>query len=454
MPLRISRNRRLAKDLGESQVIFLERCINSISGVLPHIEAIDWRIQDYEPTRVKWASRHRLELIIQIGLKVTQGYSVMFRVRRRQLPAGVGAMARTLDMRERAICESVATLVDGLFANENILHPTSLTALDRTFDELIVAKYLRNYHNLEFDPEKLFRAFRILAEQTYEKSPLTFGCIIDPSLPEAAQDEFIFPDHFLAKKRYRALSDGFRTSYLVSNNGRFAQFSDLPRSIGSAASRSYFPEWSRDMAMQCRHGRIGVLLTRHGDILVLDAGTLRFTYRAGHWQYWNHAHLVDLLRNSARAQRVPPKIISRVVNRLYRAALDSSFRRSGALFVLLRNRQQVGELVRAADRIGNESRQPIDEAFDRALPRQTIQQLPKALLVELAALDGAVVVNNHGELMAYGAVLDPKSKGRVGAEEGSRTKAAIGASNYGLALKVSADGEIVAYREGKEFIRI
>lgn len=454
MPFRIPSSRRLAKDLGRDRAAFLERCVNSISSILPHIDATGWRIHDYEPTQVKWASNKLLELKVQIGIKVARGYSLTFAVRRKRLPAGVGAISRTLSKRERVICESIASLVGSIFADESVLQITSLIALDRIFEELVVAEYLRKFHDLEFDPEKLFRAFRLLAEQTYEKSALTFGCIIDPFRTGVPQDEFEFPDAFLEKKRYRVLSDGYRTSYVVSKEGYFTQFADLPTSTGSAPPRSYFPEWSRDMAMQCRNGRIGVLLTRHGDILILEAGTLRLTYRAGHWQYWNHSHLVDLLRSSARAQRVSPKIIGFVVNRLYRAALDSSFRRSGALFVLLRNRQQAGDLVRAADLIGNQSRPQIDEAFDLGLPSRLIQRLPTPLLVELASLDGAVVVNNSGELMAYGAVLDPKRKGRADAEEGSRTKAAIGASKYGLALKVSADGEIVAYREGREFIRI
>ena len=64
------------------------------------------------------------------------------------------------------------------------------------------------------------------------------------------------------------------------------------------------------------------------------------------------------------------------------------------------------------------------------------------------------MVNNHGHLMAYGAVLQPKRKGRADAEEGSRTNAAIGASFYGLAVKVSSDGDIVVFVGGEEFLRV
>jgi DNA integrity scanning protein DisA with diadenylate cyclase activity len=69
-------------------------------------------------------------------------------------------------------------------------------------------------------------------------------------------------------------------------------------------------------------------------------------------------------------------------------------------------------------------------------------------------LDGAIVLTNQGELRGYGAVLEPRRRGRIEAEEGSRTKAAVGASIYGLAVKVSSDGGITVYARGKELISV
>ncbi len=63
-------------------------------------------------------------------------------------------------------------------------------------------------------------------------------------------------------------------------------------------------------------------------------------------------------------------------------------------------------------------------------------------------------MENSGRILAYGAVLRPKKQGTLKGSEGSRTKAAIGASNYGVAVKISSDGEIAVYHSGKEFIRM
>ena len=76
------------------------------------------------------------------------------------------------------------------------------------------------------------------------------------------------------------------------------------------------------------------------------------------------------------------------------------------------------------------------------------------MTVELASLDGAVVLENSGRILAYGAVLQPKKAGKLRGAEGSRTKAAIGASNYGLAVKISSDGDISIFYEGREFIHV
>jgi len=195
-------------------------------------------------------------------------------------------------------------------------------------------------------------------------------------------------------------------------------------------------------------------LSRQGDILVFDEGTLRFTYRYGRWQYWNHAHLVHLLRDRARAQRVPKKILGRVVNAIYRAALDVSFRRSGGLFVVLHNRKSLRDIARSGDAIGDPKRSATDLEFDTVIREHHIQSLPRVVVVELASLDGAIVLDNSGRIRAYGVVLQPKKAGRLRGTEGSRTKAAIGASKYGLAVKISSDGDITVYYESKEFIKM
>jgi hypothetical protein len=124
------------------------------------------------------------------------------------------------------------------------------------------------------------------------------------------------------------------------------------------------------------------------------------------------------------------------------------------LFVILHNQSSLGEIVRFGDAIGDRNRSETDSAFDEVIGEYKFQSLPRSIAAELASLDGAVVLANSGRILAYGAILRPRRAGRMHGTEGSRTKAAIGASHYGLCIKISADGDIVTYHSGEEFLRI
>lgn len=122
--------------------------------------------------------------------------------------------------------------------------------------------------------------------------------------------------------------------------------------------------------------------------------------------------------------------------------------------MVLHNQKDVHEMVRTGDAIGDPGRRQDDRDFDGVIERHKMQSLPRAVAVEIASLDGAVVLANSGRILAYGAVLQPRKAGKIRGSEGSRTKAAIGASMYGLAVKISSDGDITVYYDGSEFFRI
>ena len=337
-----------------------------------------------------------------------------------------------------------------LTLHSDSVNAASLQAIRTSFDELVVSEHVSQHHGLSLSLRELFAGLHKLAEQTYENKALTFGCILDHAAKSKAS--VAFPRDFLTTKKYRALSDRYHTAYYLSGSGQVIDFVDLDEFEDRELSgKHFYPSWAASMARASRDRKCGIVLSRQGDLLVFDNGTLRFTYRYGRWQYWNHSHLVTLLRDRARAQHVAPSFLGRLIGEVYRSALDISFRRSGALFVILRNTANLRMVVRTGDAISDPGRSPADAAFDQAISGKNVAD---AVMVELASLDGAVVLNNSAEILAYGAVLRPKKSGRLLGSEGSRTKAAIGASLYGLSVKVSSDGDITVYHKGKEFIRI
>ena len=452
----LRKNSGLRSELGENGYNFLEYCAGAVERILPHVESGSWIEEEWQEPGAFWTDVQRREfrLRVSIGSK-SDGRTVSTVVARRSVPVGGNIASQTLDIREHDICKRIAKRISLVLATSaSTKNDVSLSAIRNAFDEQIIAEHLKSHHTLELELADVFQSLHELAEETYENKSLTFGCLLDPN-QSANEKPSLFPRDLLESKKYKALSDGFRTAYHVSCEGAVINFLDLRTTDNSPLSSSHFyPQWAEDLAAANRGGRCGLCLSRHGDVLVFDEGNLRFSYRYGRWQLWNHRHLVNLLKNRARAQHVQPAVLGKVVSSIYRAALDVSFRRSGGLFVVLRNRKHRRCVVRSGDAVGDSSRQKADREFDNIVRSQKIQTLPRAIAAELASLDGAVVLDNGGRILAYGAVLDPKKKGRLRGTEGSRTKAAIGASNYGLAIKISSDGDITVYHDGEKFIRM
>lgn len=286
MTLKIPRRRLLAQELGEPATLLLESAANSITRILPHTDVSRWTIaRGCQGSSVSWDTSGHRKINVTIGIEAGGGHTLRCDVTRKIVPQGVGAIQRSLSLRELEICRTIITQLSNLFSASDAPSDQVFAVVSAIFDELVVAQPLKEQHDIEIDPEQFFIALRALAEQTYENHALAFGCIIDPARTQLPEAEARFPEDFLAAKRYRALSDAYYTSYLVSGRGAVVRFLDLRSEAKGvrAAPRNYFPEWCRDLALASRGRRVGLALTRNGDVLVFDDGTLRFTYRFGRW---------------------------------------------------------------------------------------------------------------------------------------------------------------------------
>jgi DNA integrity scanning protein DisA with diadenylate cyclase activity len=72
-------------------------------------------------------------------------------------------------------------------------------------------------------------------------------------------------------------------------------------------------------------------------------------------------------------------------------------------------------------------------------------------LENIARIDGAVVLCSNAHLLAFGAILHHHSTEEAinRTVEGGRTAAALAASQYGTVLKVSEDGVMAMFRDGR-----
>lgn len=77
--------------------------------------------------------------------------------------------------------------------------------------------------------------------------------------------------------------------------------------------------------------------------------------------------------------------------------------------------------------------------------------LPRAVLETVARMDGGIVLDSQSNLLAFGAILRHPDLTDVYPEniEGGRTTAAISASRFGNVLKISEDGLISFFQNGR-----
>jgi len=302
---------------------------------------------------------------------------------------------------------------------------------------------------------------RVAALSTYENRPISTGVLVlggdhDPcrsDIAPALSGAASHMESLSSIKSFYRLADGVRTVFLADVEGRLLDIIDVDR-----WSRQLCPEAILDVpgaeGYQA-HARatleqrsVCVVLSPSREIKVFAEGAEVFAFHGAAW------HLLDLkAKYEVWAEAVGNPLLAL---RLFQTALDLADAREGALFVVLRDpADAVPRLVAAPDRLDvcDRSETPGSGAVSRReilhlLEGRTATDLDPSVLATLASLDGAIVVDGEGRLLAAGAILRHPPSEEIeqgGMIEGARTTAAMTASKFGPVLKVSEDGEITFY---------
>jgi len=117
--------------------------------------------------------------------------------------------------------------------------------------------------------------------------------------------------------------------------------------------------------------------------------------------------------------------------------------RLGALLVVSSSEEMIKRLIRS--RQANLS--PVETLYSRLFVGRHLCDLSPQLACNAAALDGAVVIDQNGIVRGIGCIFETGR--RRTAAEGARTRAALFGSKDGVALKISQDGEMSVFNNGK-----
>lgn len=256
-------------------------------------------------------------------------------------------------------------------------------------------------------------------------------------------------------RSFPRLCDGTHTLALVDPEGAWIDILDLEQWPGSAARGALPLPVPSAYSAHCRatlgNDNLCLALTPNGEIKVFARGVQVFSLLNGRWRLtdfeWKYRRWAAALEDLDVARLV------------LQVALDLAESRRGGLFVVLDDARCVRSLVSPDDLLaqGEFSREAGQEADSKRsvyylLRGKRTKDLTPAVLRTLAAIDGGIVLDKDGALLAFGAILKNHQEGMVTAgrrPEGGRSVAALAASHCGKALKISEDGIVSFFEEGR-----
>ncbi len=352
---------------------------------------------------------------------------------------------------------------------------------------------------------------RTMALSTYENRRVSTGALLlgngagIPGSNRYAPDETLrFGVELTGLKSLHRLCDGRRSVFLVDENGRLVDIVDIAQwavdtdVLAPRSGDAYPPDLkadahqtSEDESVPCarvytphaqatrRGGHICLVLSPNQEILVFAGGVQEFAFAHGRWRVLDPVAKFKIWRDAVADRR-----LARV---LFQTALDMAEGRQGGLLVVVNDPAGAtdrliapGDLLRApscstdrsypSDSIAAEkddefspglgiASRPTDPPTKRALHYLargcSAISLDPPVLEALAAIDGALVTDSRGEVLAFGAILrhdasllSPPGQIQPTAIEGARTTAALAASRFGPVLKISEDGVVSCFLDG------
>lgn len=307
------------------------------------------------------------------------------------------------------------------------------------------------------------------AQKTYEGKHMPFGVIVNRKLPTSSTFDYIT---FLGQNYSATISDGLFSCVEVYADGSF----DRHIPSNSLQNNLYtIPYPHKGFAQECCNGKVGILLTTEGDIIIISDQKMIYSKHNGRWTHnqFDLATCVLVEHLSAISENSRMDAAQSILSTL----IDVSYSHGGACLAIAEKNPPDPDLLRMTypmlldkeDRLIVESAvsmsaakalQPNEketDSFRITVLRHLIGQnrifhaLNAYLRRELLEMDGSLILGSDGLIHAVASIVNTNGASVM---SGARTTAAIRLSMFGLAIKVSQDGYMTFYKQGKEILTI
>ena len=378
-----------------------------------------------------------------------EGQPYLFTARRAALP---------FTATETAFCQELITafaaMYEGFRQEGYAAH--FRTALLASIMDIAVARSLRGDNKKGFWPiQQLIQLLKNLSYQRYEGKPATTGFIVHrTTLPELRKliryrkhmllalkpSQTVTADFFDNPLTYRFI-DGtnlfFVANILMQVTGVIrTSGSDQQNDVEQLTHRAIF-----SIVRNAGSGAFAVTVNESSEIEVMINPDKLLVRRKGIWAIFDPDIIRSFLRGSIEE--------SAIDDLLWTLYALSKIRHGTVVLIYNQGVRQLASLkkgsVGGSDSIG---RLLISQVKGRPL-----SELKQAgTLLRILSSDGMTVFNRNGRLLETGFIIDT-SHAREVVTGGGRTTAASAASFFGKVIKVSQDGPIELYQDGRQVYR-
>lgn len=360
---------------------------------------------------------------------------------------------------ERNLFNDISKKINTLLQNRDIDH----FEMHKLLECIQLRSILKYTFNDSIDDIDLNRWFKHIIQmekwnsQTYENKNINFSVILDTDfLSDETDNTSLQLSNFYNDDMLKVLTNGIDTVLKCDKKGIIIELVSCAQQLftcdtlgrnrfcvlhkqrhfehGPVIDDLYihtFPELYSE-------GKILIILTNNGDILIIKNYKIMFAKRNGRWHTVSLHPLIHPLHETLGYNR-------RFKLALAQTCLDVSCRHSGGCFGIINDSTKLPSLVNEED-ILESSQKPRTILLKRLISGRRFQDIPRAIRQELAAIDGAIIFNKDGEILAVGAILKLKVIPRQNRITGGRSVAAQRLACFGVGIKISADGEISAWK--------
>ena len=324
-----------------------------------------------------------------------------------------------------------------------------------SLEQLLISRYIRGGKSMTFwTTATILSELQQLSYQRYEGALCTSGVLFcskpseylsrldtKSSQFEPFQEKIEFDDRFFESPASFRYVDGRNAFFFIDNWRKVGgilrckdpkRFGLIQRSVGEHLSPLLL-----DNAGRVWVGFIG----NNGDVNVQRKNSVLIRWMRGHWHC--------IYRNHVKAALFSRGITENLAVLLQNALFAVSDLRLGALVLVANNPELLPCVVGTIDdsRLGN--------ALQSAMACGTVQDLSETdALIGVLTSDGLTTVAKDGRILGCGEIVGIEPTMSTTIAGGGRTQAAKYASQFGLVLKVSEDGPISLFENGKELIKI